>query len=164
MGAREAAVKRGWAIRRAGFWNPESAADVVVLDAGDRHRRRIKLAGERGTEFLLDLDEAVALRDGDGIMLDDGGIVLVTGQREPLAEIAARTPLEFVRLAWHLGNRHTDVQIAGLRLRIRRDHVLEEMVAGLGASVTAIDASFDPEANVQASAPPVHDHGHDHGR
>ena len=158
MGAREAAVKRGWAIRRAGFWNPESAVDTVVLDAGDRHRRRIKLIGARGTEFLLDLDEAVALRDGDGIMLDDGGIVLVTGQAEPLAEIVARTPLEFVRLAWHLGNRHTDVQIASNRLRIRRDHVLEEMVAGLGASVTAVDASFDPEA-----AAPAHDHGHDHG-
>jgi urease accessory protein len=159
MGARGAAVKRGWAIRRAGFWNPEGAADVVVLDAGDRHRRRIKLKGERGNEFLLDLDEAVALRDGDGILLDDGGIVLVTGQAEPLAEIAARTPLEFVRLAWHLGNRHTDVQIAGHRLRIRRDHVLEEMVAGLGASVTAIDASFDPETGVRHA----HDHGHDHG-
>ena len=168
MGAREAAVKRGWAIRRAGFWNPESAADVVVLDAGDRHRRRIKLAGRRGTEFLLDLDEAVALRDGDGIMLDDGGIVLVTGQAEPLAEIVARTPLEFVRLAWHLGNRHTDLQIAGNCLRIRRDHVLEEMVAGLGASVTAIDASFEPEAGAPTSAPHAdhreHHHGHDHGR
>jgi urease accessory protein len=152
-------VKRGWAIRRAGFWDPASAADVVVLDAGDRHRRRIKLKGERGTEFLLDLDEAVALRDGDGIMLDDGGIVLVTGQAEPLLEIAARTPLELVRLAWHLGNRHTDVQIAGSRLRIRRDHVLEEMMAGLGASVTVIDASFDPETG----APHTHDHGHDHG-
>lgn len=152
-------MKRGWAIRRAGFWNPESAADTVVLDAGDRHRRRIKLTGERGTQFLLDLDEAVALRDGDGIMLDDGGIVLVSGQAEPLAEIAARTPLEFVRLAWHLGNRHTDVQIAGDRLRIRRDHVLEEMVAGLGARVTAIEASFDPEAG----APHGHGHGHDHG-
>jgi urease accessory protein len=154
-------VTRGWAIRRAGFWNPKNAADVVMLDAGDRHRRRIKLRGERGTEFLLDLDEAVALRDGDGIMLDNGGVVLVTGQAEPLAVIVARTPLEFVRLAWHLGNRHTDVQIAGNRLRIRRDHVLEDMVAGLGASVTAIDASFDPEAG----APHGHDrsHGHDHG-
>jgi len=159
MGAEAATVKRGWAVRRAGFWNPATAADFVVLDAGDRHRRRISLKGERGTEFLLDLDEAVALRDGDGIMLDDGGIVLVTGQAEPLAEIAARTPLEFVRLAWHLGNRHTDVQIAGNRLRIRRDHVLEEMVAGLGASVTTIDASFDPEA----AAPQAHAHEHDHG-
>ena len=74
-------VKRGWAIRRAGFWDPAAAVDRVVLDAGDRHRRRIVLKGERGTEFLLDLDEAVALRDGDGIMLDDGAIVLVRAGR-----------------------------------------------------------------------------------
>jgi len=159
MGAEAAPVKRGWAVRRAGFWNPASAADIVVLDAGDRHRRRIALTGERGTQFLLDLDEAVALRDGDGIMLDDGRIVLVTGQAEPLAEIAARTPLEFVRLAWHLGNRHTDVQISGDRIRIRRDHVLEQMVAGLGAKVMSVDAPFDPEPG----APQGHDHGHDHG-
>jgi urease accessory protein len=166
MGAEAATVKRGWAVRRAGFWNPATAADFVVLDAGDRHRRRISLKGERGIEFLLDLDEAVALRDGDGIMLDDGGIVLVTGQAEPLAEIVARTPLEFVRLAWHLGNRHTDVQIAGDRLRIRRDHVLEQMVAGLGAKVTTVEAPFDPEPGApqgHAHGHHAHDHEHDHG-
>ena len=145
-------MKRGWAIRRAGFWNPATAADCVVLDAGDRHRRRIRLKGERGTEFLLDLDEAVALRDGDGIMLDDGAVVLVTGQVEPLAEIAGRTPLALVRLAWHLGNRHTDVQITGEKLRIRRDHVLEEMLTGLGAMVTLLEAPFDPEFNRQVHA------------
>ena len=139
-------MKRGWAIRRAGFWNPATAIDHVVLDAGDRHRRRIVLKGGRGTEFLLDLDEAVALRDGDGIMLDDGGIVLVAGQAEPLAEVAVRTPLALVQLAWHLGNRHTDVQIVGDRLRFRRDHVLEEMAAGLGGTVTPIEAPFDPES------------------
>lgn len=158
MGAREATVKRGWAVRRAGFWDPAVAVDRIVLDAGDRHRRRIVLQGARGTQFLLDLDEPVALRDGDGIMLDDGGIVLVTGQAEPLAEIAARTPLGLVQMAWHLGNRHADVQIVGDRLRIRRDHVLEEMAAGRGAAVTPVEAPFDPEA---VAAP---GHGHDHGR
>jgi urease accessory protein len=148
-------VKRGWAVRRAGFWNPADAGDFVVLDACDRHRRRIVLKGESGTEFLLDLDEAVALRDGDGIMLDDGRIVLVAGQAESLAEVAVRTPLALVQLAWHLGNRHTDVQIVGDRLRIRRDHVLEEMAVGLGATVTAIDAPFNPEAGA-----PHHEHDH----
>jgi urease accessory protein len=67
-----------------------------------------------------------------------------------------------IRLAWHLGNRHTDVQIAGDRLRIRRDHVLEEMVAGLGAKVTAVDAPFDPEPGAPRGH--VHEHEHDHGR
>ena len=151
-------MKRGWAIRRAGFWNSAAAVDLVVLDAGDRHRRRIMLRGKRGTEFLLDLDEAVVLRDGDGVMLDDGGIVLVAGQAEPLAEIAVRTSRELVQLAWHLGNRHTDVQILDGKLRIRRDHVLEEMAAGRGAVVKAIDAAFDPEPG----APHGH-HEHAHG-
>jgi urease accessory protein len=148
-------MKRGWAIRRAGFWNPATAVDTVILDGGDRYRRRIVLSGQGGAEFLLDLDEAVALRDGDGIMLDDGGIVLVTGRPEPLVEAVPRTPLALVQLAWHLGNRHTDVQIVGNRIRIRRDHVLEEMAARLGANVIPIEAAFDPEQG----AP----HGHSHG-
>ena len=145
MGPGEAAVKRGWAIRRAGFWDTATAIDMVVLDAGDRHRRRIPLKGERGTEFLLDLDEPVLMRDGDGIMLDDGSVVLITGQVEPLAEMASRTPLALVKLAWLLGSSHVGVQIVGDRLRIRRDREIEEMVVRLGATVTAIDAPFDPE-------------------
>ena len=127
----------------------------VVLDAGDRQRRRIVLRGEKGTEIMLDFEKPVALRDGDGLVLDDGAVVLVAGAPEPLIEICAHTPLDTVRLAWHLGNRHTDVQIVGDRLRIRRDHVLEAMAAGLGATVTAIDAPFDPEA-----AAPHHEHDH----
>jgi urease accessory protein len=156
---REASVKRGFAIRRAGRWNPAAALDRVVLDAGDRHRRRIVLKGERGTDFMLDLDEAVVLRDGDGIVLDDGTMVLIAGAAEPLLEVAAPTPLGLVRLAWHLGNRHTDVQFAGGTLRIRRDHVLEDMVRGLGSTVTPIEAPFDPEPGSGHS----HDHHHDHG-
>ena len=85
-------MKRGWAICRAGNWNPATAADRVLLDSGDRHRRRIVLTGEKGP-FLLDLDEPVALRNGDGIVLDDGSIVMIASQAEQLAEIAARTPL-----------------------------------------------------------------------
>ena len=139
-------MKRGWAIRRADFWDAKTAIDVVVLDAGDRHRRRIMLKAERGTEFLLDLDEPVLLRDGDGIMLDDGAIVLVRGVPEALVEIGTASNTTFVRVAWHLGNRHTDMQLVGHRIRIRRDHVLEEMVRGLGGAVTPVNAPFDPEA------------------
>ena len=102
----------------------------VVLDAGERHRRRIVLTGERGTIFLLDLPQAVALRDGDGLVLDDGSVIRVTGKPEPLVEIAAASAHELARLAWHIGNRHIDVQIVGDRLRIRRDHVLEPMLRG----------------------------------
>jgi urease accessory protein len=87
----------------------------------------------------------------------------VAGMPEPLAEIAATSPRDFVRLAWHLGNRHTDVQIAGDRIRIRRDHVLEEMLRGLGAAVISVEAPFDPQATVPHDHAHHHDHGHHHG-
>lgn len=150
------------AIKPAGHWNDAGAIDRVVLDADDRQRRRIVLKGEGGTEFLLDLEKPVILRDGDGLVLDDGSIVRVCGQGEKLLEIRASSPREFVRLAWHLGNRHTDVQIVGERIRIRRDHVLEEMLRGLGAHVTPLDAPFDPESGAHAHDDHEHDHGHHH--
>jgi urease accessory protein len=145
------------AIAPAGTWDADSAVDRVSLDADDRQRRRIVLTAEKGTRMLLEFDKPVTLRDGDGLVLDGGSIVLVSGMPEPLAEIAASSPRDFVRIAWHLGNRHTDVQIAGDRIRIRRDHVLEEMLRGLGATVRQVEAPFDPQATVP------HSHGHDHG-
>jgi urease accessory protein len=145
------------AIRPHGQWDDTLARDRVVLDAGDRNRRRIVLRGEKGTDFLLNEAKPVSLRDGDGLVLDDGTIVLVSGELEKLLEISGGSALDTVRLAWHLGNRHTDVQIAGDRIRIRRDHVLEDMLRGLGAKVASLDAPFDPEP-----ASPSHEHGHAH--
>ncbi len=150
-------MRRVIAIRLAGQWEAGSARDRVMLDAGDRNRRRIVLTGEQGTQFMLDFERPATLHDGDGLLLDNGAIVLVCGAPEALIEISARSALETVRLAWHLGNRHTDVQIAGGKLRIRRDHVLEDMLRGLGAHITSLEAPFDPEQ----SAP--HEYGHDHG-
>jgi urease accessory protein len=147
-------MKRICEIRAAGSWNPAQAIDRVVLDADDRQRRRVVLTGEKGTTFLLDLEKPAALRDGDGMVLDDGAIVAVADKAEPLVEITVRTTRDFVRLAWHLGNRHTEVQIVGERLRMRRDHVLEEMARGFGAQVTPVSAAFEPEPGA---------HGHEHG-
>ena len=132
-------------IAPAGQW-ASPARDRVALDADDRNRRRIVLTGEKGIQVLLDFEKPVTLRDGDGLVLEDGSVVEIRGLPEPLIEIAPSSPQDFVRLAWHLGNRHTDVQIVGQKIRIRRDHVLEEMLKGLGAALTALDAPFDPEA------------------
>ena len=134
-----------------------AAIDRVVLDAGDRNRRRIVMTAEKGAEFLLDVAKPASLRDGDGLVLDDGSIVLVCGQPEELIEISAGSALDAVRLAWHLGNRHTDVQIVGDKIRIRRDHVLEDMLRGLGAKIAPLEAPFDPEAGA-----PSHEHSHAH--
>jgi len=134
------------------------AIDRVVLGADDRQRRRIVLTGENGTTFLLDLERPASLRNGDGLVLDDGGVVEVLGASEPLIEISGRGFADMLRFAWHIGNRHTDLQIVGDRLRIRRDHVLEAMLVQMGASLAPIDAPFDPEAVPQTAGAANHDH------
>lgn len=151
-------MKRVTAIKPAGEWDVGAARDAVVLDAQDRHRRRVVFVGEEGATYLLDLPRPAQLRDGDALVIEDGALVRVTGKPEPLVEIGAASAHELARLAWHIGNRHTEVQIAGDRLRIRRDHVLEEMLRGLGATLTFVDAVFDPEHGAYAQG--GHGHGH----
>lgn len=148
-------------ILAAGEWTGD-AVDVVVLDYDDRNRRRIALTGTRGLTFLLDLPRAVHLRSGDGLLLDDGAIVEVLGAPEPLAELRVADAHALTRLAWHLGNRHLPTQIVGTRLRIRRDHVIEDMARGLGAKVLAIEAPFDPEGGAYAHRAADHAHPHPH--
>ncbi|MBR1141287.1 MULTISPECIES: urease accessory protein UreE [Bradyrhizobium] len=137
----------------------EAAADSVLLDFDDRHRRRLAMTGTRGLAFVLDLEHATALRGGDALVLEDGRLVEVVAAAEPLLEIRASDPHHLVRLAWHLGNRHLPTQIMAKSLRIRRDHVIEAMVKGLGARVIEIEAPFDPEGG--AYAEPSHAQGHD---
>ena len=134
----------------------EAPADTVVLDFDDRHRRRMAMTGTRGLEFLLDLENAVALRGGDALLLEDGRRVEVVAAPEPLIEVRCNDPQHLVRVAWHLGNRHLPTQIMAKGLRIRRDHVIEAMVRGLGARVIEIEAPFDPEGGAYAGG------GHSH--
>ena len=144
----------------------EAPADTVVLDFDDRHRRRMAMTGTRGLEFLLDLENAVALRGGDALVLEDGRLVEVVAAPEPLLEIRGNDPHHLIRVGWHLGNRHLPTQIMAKALRIRRDHVIEAMVKGLGARVLEIEAPFDPEGGAYADAGHGHDdhahHGHGH--
>ncbi|MGE5157834.1 MAG: urease accessory protein UreE [Gemmatimonas sp.] len=137
----------------------ETPSDTVVLDFDDRHRRRMAMRGTRGLEFLLDLEAAVALRGGDALVLEDGRLVEVVAAPEPLLEIKGADPYHLIRLAWHLGNRHLPTQIMPKALRVRRDHVIEAMVKGLGARVIEIEAPFDPEGGAYAGT--AHEHAHD---
>jgi urease accessory protein len=138
-------VIRATRVLPAGQWS-EAAADTVNLDYDQRHRRRLTMTGRGGVAFLLDLSHAVPLRHGDGLALEDGRIVEVSAAPEALAEVTAASPSELLRVAWHLGNRHLAAELLATSVRIRRDHVIEEMIAGLGATVRHIEAPFDPEA------------------
>ncbi|MGI4950675.1 MAG: urease accessory protein UreE [Janthinobacterium lividum] len=148
---------RATAVLPAGSWSGP-AADSVLIDFDRRHRRRIQLVTEGGGEVLLDLPQAVRLRDGDGLQTE-GGIVRVVARPEPLLDIHAHDAAGLVRIAWHLGNRHLPVQMLGDHIRIRADHVIAEMVRGLGGHVREIDAPFDPEAGAYAGG--GHHHHHD---
>src|SRR4051794_24266901 len=150
---------RATSVIAAGHWSGDPA-ETVVLDYDERHRRRVAMKGVRGLEFLLDLDEALLLRGGDGLKLEDGRVVEVVAAPEPLAEIRAADPAALARLAWHLGNRHLPTELTRKALRIRRDPVIEEMARGLGAAVVEIEAPFNPEGGAYAKG---HEHGHGHG-
>jgi urease accessory protein len=135
--------------------------DRVVLDYDQRHRRRIVVKGVKGTEILLDLAEVPDLRDGDALVLDSGERVVVEAAPEDLMEITCADPVHLARIAWHLGNRHLAAEIRGTAIRIRTDHVIAAMAAGLGATVRPISAPFNPEGGAYGSA---HNHkAHSHG-
>jgi urease accessory protein len=158
-------MRRAIAHHGKGHWPPQEPVATVTLAFDDRFRRRIRLDDDDGEPFLLDLPDAVMLGDGDALSLDCGGLIEVRAAPEPVADIRTGSPQLKSRIAWHLGNRHTPVQVLGSGdLRIRDDHVLVEMAEKLGASVHRHDATFTPEPGAYAGEHQgQHGHGHHHG-
>ena len=140
----------------AGQWPKELATGALTLDFDARHRRRIRLTGDQGEDVLLDLPKAVAMADGDGLQLEDGTWLKVQAAAEPVVEVRHKDPNQLMRLAWHLGNRHLPTEIRNQVLRIRPDHVIEDMLHGFGADLVKVQASFQPEGGAYS------DHGHHH--
>ena len=130
------------------------ADDRIVLDFDHRHRRRLRMTTCGGRDFLLDLEEARPIRNGDMLELTDGTRVTVIAKAERVAEIRTDDPHRLMRIAWHLGNRHLPTEILADRLRIAYDHVIVDMVSGLGGVVEVVEAPFQPEGG-------AYGHGHD---
>lgn len=142
---RPAVIPRAIVHRRAGEWPDHLAAGSLTLDFDDRHRRRVRLVTDQGDDVLLDLPAAIAMGDRDGLQLDDGRWLVVLAAAEPVIDIAHHHPGHLVRLAWHLGNRHVPTEIGAQGLRIRPDHVIEDMLRGFGATLAKLAAIFQPE-------------------
>ncbi|KAB1069623.1 urease accessory protein UreE [Methylobacterium planeticum] len=130
--------------------------DRIVLDHGDRHRRRLAMRGVGGLAFLLDLPEPAILDDGDALALEDGRLVWVEAAPERLLAIRAPSRLALQRLIWHIGNRHIPAEITEDAVYIGDDHVLAAMVRGLGGSAEPVTRPFRPEGGAYAGG-----HGHD---
>jgi len=152
-------MRRAIEVHPRGHWPSAAALDTVTLPYVDRHRRRIRLAADSGQSFLLDLARPHHLTDGDGLALDSGGFIGVRAAPEPVFEIEASDRAALLRIAWHLGNRHLPLQVSGERLHIRADHVIADMVSGLGGRITRLEAPFDPEIGAYAGA--AHSHSSD---
>ena len=147
-------MKRAIDVVRAGHWPVPERIDTVTLLFDDRYRRRLRMLGDGGLDFLLDLVEPVVLHTGDGLKLEEGGFVEVKAAEEDLVEVRGRDAAAFARIAWHLGNRHLPAMLGGDRILIRRDHVVEAMAGLLGAEITHVECAFDPEAGAYSG------HGH----
>jgi urease accessory protein len=143
-------------LHRAGDW-AGAVADTAALGYEDRMVRRRRIVCTGGLAFLADLPGTVSLAAGDALELDDGRVVRVDAAPEPLLRVTGDS---LARLAWHIGNRHTPCQIADGFLLIRRDHVLEGMLRGLGAGVEPAEAPFLPEGGAYGHGRTM---GHAHG-
>ena len=145
-------------IAARGEWR--DAIDHVALDYEGRFLRRKRLVAASGAGFLVDLPEVTNLVGGEAFVLSDGRCIEVRPAREPV--LVVRGP-SLPRLAWHIGNRHTPCQIEADRLVIRADHVLEGMLKGLGAQVSAAMETFQPEGGAYGMGRTMgHEHGHSH--
>ncbi len=154
-------TERVQGVRPVGEWSAAEQIDAISLDFDQRHRRRLVLTTIGGREILLDLPQARRLRDGDGLALPEG-VVRVQAAAEAVLDIHA-DPAGLMRIAWHLGNRHLAVQMLENALRIRADHVIADMVAGLGGHVHALNAPFQPEGGAyEVGGHGHHHHDHDH--
>jgi urease accessory protein len=136
--------------------------DAVILDSAQRRVHRGVLAGTSGAQYAVDLAEPVALRMGNFLVLDDGGLIEVVAEAEPLIEVREKNPDALARLAWHLGDRHVPVEVLANRLRMRRDPAIETLLAALGAKWVAIEAPFNPEGGAYVVGHGDHHHDHDH--
>ncbi|MBR0554807.1 urease accessory protein UreE [Ciceribacter sp. L1K23] len=129
----------------------------IILSHDERHLRRKLLHLADDSMVMLDLKEPVLLAHGDLLEVDDGTVVEIEAKPEKLLEIRARNRLHLIELAWHLGNRHLSAQIEDDRILILRDHVIREMLIGLGGVVAEVEERFQPVRGA------YHGHGHHHG-
>jgi urease accessory protein len=152
-------LPRAHTHRPAGQWPNDTAVGSLTLDFDQRHRRRIRLTDDLGQDLLLDLPDAVAMADGDGLHLDDGRWLRIRAAIELVVEIRHTDPSQLLRLAWHLGNRHVPTEIRDQVLCIRPDHVIEEMLFGLGAKLIKVQVAFQPQSGAYGRH---HHHHHVH--
>ncbi len=142
-----------------------AATERLVLPFDQRCKSRLRTCLESGEDAGLFLERSTVLRAGDKLLAKDGRVVEVVPASEAVMEAHSNDALLLARAAYHLGNRHVAVELQmngnGGLLRFGRDHVLGEMVRGLGLEVSETEAPFDPESGAYGGhGGHAHPHGH----
>ncbi|QIT56945.1 urease accessory protein UreE [Aquisalimonas sp. 2447] len=137
----------------------EDAHGVLVLPFDTRQKSRFRATLQDGTEVGVFLERGRILRNGDGLRAEGGEVIRVQAANEAVSTVRCADGTTLARVAYHLGNRHVPLQIGDGFVRYRHDHVLDEMVRGLGLDTTPEQAPFEPEAGAYGGG---HSHGHDH--
>lgn len=132
--------------------------DKLILPFDRRQKSRLRVDLESGREAAFFLERGTVLRGGDRLLAEDGSVIMVVSADEPVMLVTADTPLQLTRAAYHLGNRHIPLQVGEGWLRLEQDHVLKEMLLGLGVHVADQSAPFEPEAGAYGGG---HRHSHD---
>lgn len=147
-------------------------AATVTLDWDTRQKSRFQAADSQGRELGVFLPRGTAVRGGDVLVGEDGSLVRVIAAPQTLLRITACTahgsPFDLVRAAYHLGNRHVQIELQPDHLKIEPDHVLADMLRAMHLIVNEVEEAFEPEAGAYAGGGHGHghhghDHGHDHG-
>ncbi len=138
--------------------NASQVDDQLVLPFDRRQKSRLRVELASGTEAALLLERGTILRGGDLLEAEDGRVIQVVAADQPVLLVTADTPRNLMRAAYHLGNRHVPLQVGDGWLRLEQDHVLQDMLLGLGMTVTGELAPFEPEAGAYGGG---HRHGHD---
>ncbi|WP_250452080.1 urease accessory protein UreE [Caballeronia sp. ATUFL_M2_KS44] len=133
-------------------------APTLTLAFDARCKSRAAATLDNGEEVALVMPRGTVLADGDMLVADDGGFVRVIAAAEDVLVVRAVNPLTLMRAAYHLGNRHTPVEVHADHLKLEADAVLEDMLKRLGATVTRESQPFQPETGAYGGG---HKHGHD---
>lgn len=138
------------------------ASTTLTLPLEKRIRSRLRVTLDDGTEAGIFLERGQVLHDGDLLGSSEGLIVQVRAAAEPVSEVRCSDPLLLARACYHLGNRHMPLQIADGLLRYQHDHVLDDMLRGLGLEPTLVEAPFEPEPGAYGGSAQGHGHAHAH--
>lgn len=130
---------------------------ILTLTFDLRQKSRFKTQLDDGAEVALVMPRGTVLRSGDLLKAENGKIVLVKAASELVSYLVIEDAHLMARACYHLGNRHVPLQIGTGWLRYAHDHVLDNMLLGLGLHPIAVQAAFEPEAGAYGGQP-VHEH------